>query len=168
MKKLLDKWSWQPEMLKLFLFIPTFIGVLGIIISIFFIGIQSLWFLGIIFSGIIFRLIYGYVGKRVKKLKTEFAEESGEIVEGLLYIGKIQSPGLVILRNNELAMIPIVGKRITIPLNEIVVLKEGHMMPGKYMIAKRAFILKPYQQKRIAFAVTKDIGMRWSKTITAR
>ena len=43
------------------------------------------------------------------------------------------------------------------------VFKEGHMLPGKFVWGKKAFILKSHLKKRLAFAVEEIIGERWSR-----
>ena len=91
MKRLREKWPWNAEFLKAFLIIPS---LLGIVVAVAFYpsaGVQSLWFLSAIPAGVVFRLIYGAVGKRVLHLKTQYIEDPGEVVEGLLVIGNIQS-----------------------------------------------------------------------------
>jgi len=101
--------------------------------------------------------------QKVNKLKNEYMRDPGEVVEGLLVVGIIQAPGIAILRSDELELVPIAGKGYTIPLNELEVFKEGHMLPGKYVWGKRAFILKSHLKKRLAFAVEESISERWSR-----
>jgi len=158
-----EKWMWDAEYLRVLLIVPSLIGIVAAVTAFYAsAGVHSLWFLSAIAVGVLFRLIYGVVGRRVARLKAEYMEDSGEVAEGLLVIGSMQSPGLVVLRSNELVLIPIVGEGYTIPLDELEVLKEGRMLPGKYVWGKRAFILKSRVQKRLAFAVGETIGDRWS------
>ncbi|MCP4347447.1 MAG: hypothetical protein GY795_18230 [Desulfobacterales bacterium] len=166
MKHFRKKWPWNDEYLRAFLIVPSLIGIVAAAAAACYIsaGVHSLWwFLLAVLTGIVFRLIYGMVGKRITDLKAEYIEDSGEVVEGLLVIGNTQSPGLVILRSSELVLIPIVGDKWAIPLNEVEVLKQGRMLPGKYVYGKRAFILKSHLKKRLAFAVEETIGERWSR-----
>ena len=163
MKRLREKWPWNAEFLRAFLIVPSLIGIVATVAFYPSAGVKSLWFLSAIFGGFVFRLIYRAVGKRVNQLKAQYIEDPGEVVEGLLVIGSIQSPGIVILRSDELVLIPVVGEKFTILLNKLEVLKEGRMLPGKYVWGKRAFILKSRLQKRLAFAVEEDIGARWSR-----
>ncbi|MCP4106064.1 MAG: hypothetical protein GY749_11085 [Desulfobacteraceae bacterium] len=163
MKHFRKKWPWNAEYLRVFLIVPSLIGIVAAAVCYTLAGVHSLWFLLAVPTGIVFRLIYGMVGKRITDLKAEYIEDSGEVVEGLLVIGNTQSPGLVILRSSELVLIPIVGDKWAIPLNEMEVLKQGRMLPGKYVHGKRAFILKSHLKKRLAFAVEETIGERWSR-----
>lgn len=163
MKRFREKWPWNAEFLRVFLIVPSLIGIAAAAAFYASAGVHALWFLSGILVGVIILLIYGTVGKRVIRLKDEYIDDPGEVVEGLLVIGRIESPGIVILRDNELVLIPIVGDGCTILLNELEVLKEGRMLPGKYVWGKRAFILKTHLQKRLAFAVGETIGERWSR-----
>ena len=163
MKRIREKWLWDAELLRILLIVPSLLGIVTAVAVYAWAGVHSLWFLSAILAGVGFRLTYGVVGKRITRLKVKYNEDPGEVVEGLLVIGRIQAPGLVILRSHELVLIPIVGEGCTIPLDELEVLKEGRMLPGKYVWGKRAFILKSRLQKRIAFAVAETIGERWSR-----
>jgi len=168
MKGLLENWSWNPAARIYFLIIPTAVSIIAAIALYFYFGEQVLWLLLAIPCGFLFFLIYGFVGNKVEKLKIEFANDPGKVVEGLLVVGKFESPGLIILRENELALIPLVGKRVIIPLNEIKILREGHLLPGKLLIGKKAFILKPYKKTRLAFAVTENVGRIFSRKFSAQ
>ena len=163
MKRLRDKWPWNAEALRAILLIPSLFGIVLAAGLYPLVGVQSLWFLSAVVAGVVFRLMYGVVGKKVNKLKAEYIGDPGEVVEGLLVVGMIQAPGIAILRSDELELVPIAGNGYTIPLNELEVFKEGHMLPGKYVWGKRAFILKPNLKKRLAFAVEESIGERWSR-----
>ncbi len=163
MKYLRDKWPWNAEALRAILLIPLLVGIVLAATLYPLAGVNSLWFLSAVVAGVVFRLMYGVVGKKVNKLKSEYMGDPGEIVEGLLVVGIIQAPGIAILRNDELVLVPIMGEGYTIPLNELEVFKEGHMLPGKYVWGKRAFILKPHLKKRLAFAVEESIGEHWSR-----
>ena len=113
-----EKWPWNKELLKYFLIIPTAAGVVLTIILYFFIGINSFWFLCSILIGLMLGFMYGYVGKKVEQLKNRFKDDEGEVVESLTVIQKYESPGIVILRKEELVVINILNRRATISLNK--------------------------------------------------
>lgn len=165
MKRLREQWPWNDDFLRLMLIAPSLVGIVAAAATYSSGGVQALWFLTGIPIGILFRLIYGIVGNSVKRLKSEYRNDPGEVAEGLLVIGKIQSPGLAILREKELALVPIAGDACTIPLNELKILKQGHMLPGKYVWGKWAFIFEPYMNTRIAFAIEETMGKRWSHSL---
>jgi len=78
-------------------------------------------------------------------------------------IGKIHSPGLVILRNSELDLVPIVGERRTLSLTDTKLVGEGRWLPGKYVWGKRAFTFNANASHPLAFAVAESVGARWSE-----
>ena len=130
-------------------------------------GIHALWFLSAVPAGLLFSLIFRTVGVRVENLRAKYSADPGEVATGLLVIGHVQSPGLAILRSNELHLVPLAGSDLTIPLGDIRVLKEGRWLPGKYVWGKRAFTLGTPLKQRLAFAVPESIGYRWSQTFAA-
>ena len=81
---------------------------------------------------------------------------------GLLVIGMIEAPGIVVLRDDELVLANIVGKTFSIPRDEIKVFREGRMLPGKFLWGKRAFILARVNNTKLGFAVEEKLGRKWS------
>ena len=107
-EKLREKWPWNREFLRLYLLIPTVIGFIATVAIIPFAGAQALWFLTAILAGAVIYLVYGLVGRRVDALKSEFGGTGGEIAEAQIVIGKLQSPGIVVLKSNEIELSPII------------------------------------------------------------
>lgn len=159
-----DKWGWDTEYVLLWFFIPAIIAVV-LVVGDFKTNTGttgSPWWLLIGFAGVPAAVIYRVVGGKVRALKTRCASESGEVAESLMVIGKIQSPGVVILDGEELRMIPIVGKPRTFSLSEIEMMKVGGWLPGKKLIGKTVFNFTVPGHKRLGFAVTRSVGERWS------
>jgi len=161
-KRLREKWPWNRELLDLYVFIPIIASLLSIIFLYSYFGNYSFYFLIAIPGGILFRIMYGTVGKRVASLKIKHSTEYGEIAECLTHIGIIEAPGIALLQDTSLKLVPIVGDAWTVQLSEILSLHEGKWMHGKYLWGKRAFLLKTPEHKRIAFAVAESIGEKWS------
>ena len=162
MKRLREQWPWNDGFLRLFLIAPTLFGLVAAAVSYPTAGAHALWFLSGALVSVLLTLIYGAVGRGIDRLKLDHQGDPGEVCEGLLVLGAVQSPGLAILRSHELVLVPLVGEGCTLPLDELEVFKEGHMLPGKYVWGKRAFILKHPRHKRLAFAVEESVGERWS------
>ena len=118
--------------------------------------------------GFLFYGIHKFVGSRVDLLLNKHKSDTGEVLESLMVIGNIESPGIVILRENELEMISITGRSCVLPFNEMEVIKEGSALPGKYLWGKRAFILKSPERKRLGFGVPESVGVRWSGIFQAK
>ena len=68
---------------------------------------------------------------------------------------------MVIMKETELLLVPLVGKRLTVPLEDIESVREAGNMYGKGFLWKRAFLLKAPQNKRIGFAVAPSTASRW-------
>ena len=166
--RLSEKWPWNGEFLRLFLIVPSVVGMTAAVALFPFGGLHSLWFLTAIPIGVVFNRVYGSVGRRVEDLKRQHRDDQGEIAEGLLVIGQVQSPGIVVLRPAELELIPIVGDRCRIDLREIESVGEGRWLPGKWVWGKRAFSFSAAVWRPLAFAVPESIGVRWSSMLRAR
>jgi hypothetical protein len=141
---------------------PGVIGITATVALVPFSGVHALWFLTAILVGAVLYLTFGTVGRRVENLKHELEGETGEVAEGLLVIGKVHSPGIVVLRDSELVLAPIVGERRVLTLETIDLVGEGHWLPGKYVWGKRAFTFSASVLKPLAFAVPESVGARWS------
>ena len=120
-----EKWPWNGEFLRLFSLLPSVVGIAATIATIPFAGAHALWFLTAIVVGAVLYSVYGNVGHRVDALKAEFIENDCEIAEALIVIGKIHSPGIVVLKNSEHELVPIVGERRTISLADTKLVGEG-------------------------------------------
>ncbi len=166
--KLSEQWPWNREFLRLALIIPAVAGFLAAAVLYPFFGVYSLYFLLAIPSGLLFRVMYGVVGARVEALRRAAATRGGEVAEGLLVVGRIECPGLVVMGESELVLMPIVGNEVTVPLDTITVVREGRWLPGKFVWGKRAFNLGTTTSTRLAFAVSKSIAKKWSPRLGAR
>ena len=164
--KLREKWPWHVEFLRVFVVVPTVTGVAIAAVLFPVYGPHSLWFLLAIPFGLLFRLIFGVMGAvvraKVAALRDSMTTHDGEAVESLLVIGHIHSPGLAILGESELVLVPIVGDTCTIPLADITAVRQGRWLPGKYVWGKWAFNLTTPRATRLAFAVPESVGKRWS------
>ena len=165
--KLSEKWPWNGEFLRLFLLAPAVVGITATVATYPFAGVQSLWFLTAILAGVVLYLTYGAAGRRVEALRRELRSEA-ELAEGLLVIGKVHSPGVVVLRKDELELIPIAGERRKVAFDEIESIGEGRWLPGKFVWGKRAFTISAAVLNPLAFAVPESVGARWSGMIRAR
>ena len=95
------------------------------------------------------------------RLKDSVAGVPGEKAESLMVINRIQSPGMAILDDTGLTLVPLVGKTISIAFGDIEYAKETAWLPGKKLIYKKAFHLGVRPYSRLAFAVTEDVFQRW-------
>ena len=162
--KLRDKWLWNKEILSIGISVPI---ILSILLAIFLYPVlsdSSLFAFSFSIIGILIGIIYGYVGKRVNSLKVRYSNTGGKLSESLVVIGRIQSPGIVIFKENEIMLIPIAGKTRTIKLNEIRFLRCVNYFNGKTLIWKKWIVLSV--SPRLGFAVPKTVAKRWMDKIT--
>ncbi len=132
------------------------------------IGNESLFLLIAIPFGIIFSLIYGFVGSRVKSLSKKYPNHQGLFSESLMQIGNIQSPGIAILEETTLRLVPIVGNECIVQLADIQKIHEGKWLSGKYLMGKRTFNLLTPNQKHLAFAVPDSMATKWSEKLQTK
>ena len=105
--------------------------------------------------------MYGYVDRKVRALRESLEGEEGDMAEGLANVGSIQGPAIVIMKETELVLVPLVGKRLTVPLDDIESVREAGNIYGKGFLWKRAFLVEAPQSKRIGFAVAPSVAGRW-------
>ncbi|GEM_PF-2898869 len=156
-----EKWSWNWELIRLWLWGP---GFLGIVLTVGFfpkIGMEALWFSFVSAWGICFAAVYSMVGKKVRTILESVSPQDGEAVEVLMHNGRIQSPGVAVLNNYELRLIPIVGDPILIPLQDIVSISQTGWLPGKKLFSKHGYKLSTHKHPAIVFAVPPSVGNRW-------
>lgn len=162
MSSLRSQWPWNEGFLNLMLWVPIFIGALAIAAAYPFAGNEALWFLTIPLAGFLFRAMFAGIGKQVETLRRESRGKAGEKAEGLIVIGNLQSPGIIIKNDENIELIPIAGRPFTAPIDRLSVFREGRLLPGKFVWGKRAFIFLPVDGTKVAFAVAEKTGAKWS------
>jgi hypothetical protein len=165
-----EKWAWNWELIRIWLWGP---GILGVILTAYFfpkIGVKAVWFSAISVWAVMFAAVYSAVGKKVKTLLESVPPQNGEAVEILMHNGKLQSPGVAVLNDTELHLLPIVGEPILIPLKDITSFSQTNWLPGKKLFSKHGYRLTyPGHPTTITFAVPPSVGNRWGfKFITVK
>ncbi|MEE8575524.1 MAG: hypothetical protein V3T30_08940 [Thermodesulfobacteriota bacterium] len=162
-KGLKNKWPWDKEYMRIWLWAPVAIAIAVTIAATqqpdF--NISPYWCLMISLTGLPVYIAYGYVGRKMRALKKVLNDKSGEMADSLMVIGMIQSPGMVILNDAELQLIPLVGSPLTIKLADIHAIHEKSSLPGKGLLGKRAFYPEVEGHKKLAFAVCKPVAERF-------
>jgi hypothetical protein len=166
--RLKDKWMWNSEFQRFLVIMATVIGITltGALYSL--IGVYTLFFL---MTPLLFFLIgigFRFAGRKVQALKDSISIQGGEVVEGLMVIGRIESLGVVVLKETELILAPIVGKRHTLKVHDIVSVRETTWFNGTRLFWKTGFILDMGDSHRFGFAIPKTIANRWAKRLNKR
>ncbi len=161
-----EQWLWNKLFLKLYIALPA-ITAIALIPNLYpEYGLKSFYFLLFIPTGTALWFIYTNIGKKVTILMKCKSAQNGEAVESLLVIGKKQSPGIAILREDVLILIPIIGRRRKYKLESIRSIKKDHWLPGKFLWGKMVFHLQTSSATTIAFAVPESVGKRWYEQLT--
>jgi hypothetical protein len=167
MEVLREQWMWNREARSIWLWVFCASGsVLGTVLYRVLgpVGL-AVGLLPFLLTCAIVAPIYGYVGGRVRALWKSVVAEEGEMAEGLAQIGGIQGPAIVVLKEAEFVLVPLVGSRLTVPFDEIESVRETGSMYGKGFLWKRAFLVEAPQNERIAFAVAPSVAARWRERL---
>lgn len=167
-ESLKDKWMWNRKMLEIWTSSSVVFAFVLFGVSVPSRGYDALYFLLIALVGPVLWLTFGVAGKRVQRLKDEMAGSGGEMAESLIVSGNIQAPGVVVLKEDEIVLVPIAGKRHTVPLASILSVRRTRNMYGKGFVWKRVFILGVPGFPRLAFAVSEPVARRWGARIVPR
>lgn len=157
-----DQWLWNRTPLRIFV---SAIVVVSIVLSV---AYRSPRLLFNSIAGLGFWAIYGLVGKKVEKLHNRLSEGDGEPAESLIVIGLLQSPGVAVLKDDEIVLAPIVGKDASIPLESISRVREVTWFNGSLLWWKKGFWLTVPGRGRLGFAVAYRVGKRWCERLTPR
>jgi len=156
-----DRWFWDRSYLALFLIAPGIVAGALCFALMPLLGLKAMWFFGIEVIGIIFAGMYGWVGLRIERLRAANPFPTGEVVEGLVLQGVSQSPGLAVLHSKRLELIPIVGRRTSIALDDIATVSEVRWFNGIRLWWKKGFLLVLRNGQRVGLAVSEFYAHRW-------
>ena len=154
-----DQWLWNRTPLRIFV---SAIVLVSIALSI---ACHSIWLLFISSGGLLFWLIYWPVGRKVERLYDSLSQENGEPAESLIVIGLLQSPGVCLLKDDELVLAPIVGTHTLIPLESISRIREVVWFNGSLLWWKKGFWLTVPGRERLGFAVAYRTAKRWREKL---
>ncbi|MCW9014073.1 MAG: hypothetical protein OQL06_09845 [Gammaproteobacteria bacterium] len=161
-----QQWPWNKIYLRLYLILFSLLAIIFTVALYPSLGLNALYFLLGIPTGFFIRLHHARTGSKVNTLMNCKSAQNGEVVESLLSIGQHQSPGVAILRDDVLILIPIVGRRRKIQLNNINSVKQSSWLAGKYLWGKTALLLETNSSTQLALALPRTIATRWQQQIT--
>ena len=155
-RTLFDHWLWEPPMLKMFVTVLIVFPVLTCVVLLLTIGHKgflALWFLGL---APLFGLGYGFVGKKIARIRDAIPPEEGVVIPGLIVRGVIESAGIVVLGEDSLFLHPLVGKHSATKLSEILSVREVSFFNGSVLWGKTGFWFKIPDRSRLACAIHKS------------
>ena len=159
-----DMWLWNPGLLRPVVVLSTAATLVAVTACYPFMGSEACYLLFAGMAGPIIGLVYGVVGRKVRSLKASVSSEEGDIEESLIVIDKLQSPGIALLSDRRLRLIPIVGKELSLDLGEIESVREVHFFNGKSLIWKKWLVLS--EKPRLGFALPEPVARRWLSAIS--
>jgi len=165
MMKFPEQWPWNGLFLKLYIIAPIAISLLltGLLYQHY--HLYTLIILLSIPCGLIVYLLFSPVKKQIDILLGCISAQNGESAEALLVIDQKQSPGIVILRDKVIILIPIDGRRRKLQLTDVKNITTTTQLANKYLISKTVFTLETQQSHQYIFAVARSTGTRWSKKL---
>ena len=152
-RTLLDHWLWEPPMLKVFVTVAIVLPVLTCVVLLLTIGHKGflvLWFLGF---APLFGFGYGFVGKKIARIRGAIPSEEGVVIPGMIVRGIIESAGIVVLGEGSLFLHPLVGKSSAIKLSEILSVREVSFFNGSVLWGKTGFWFTIPDRSRLACAI---------------
>ncbi|HEY44507.1 MAG TPA: hypothetical protein G4O11_11055 [Anaerolineae bacterium] len=160
-----QKWLWEPELLRIF--VAAWILIPGALAVAFYpvLGTKASWILVFALMGFGAWIVYGIVGKRVQALRNSVPPDEGEPVDSLIVNGIIQSPGIALLKKDELLLIPIVGKRVAVPLADVKSVRETIWYNGSLLFFKKGFWLNIPGRRRLGVAVSNSSAASFRKRL---
>ena len=154
-----NKWVWESVVYYVLIFVAL----------IFFTGIHlfsqfnyyALFILLLFIPVLIFFYRQQKTNKLVEVLKGCISAQNGEVVASLLYFKNKSIPGIAILRDDVIILIPIFGRRHKIFFDKLKSIKEVNNMPGEWLLGKRVFNIEFETKPSVLFAVPESAGKRW-------
>lgn len=161
-----SQWPWSNSVLLLYLLVSASLAVFLALILFPLIGVLSLFSLLIFATGLLLWRSYTRINQQVRVLLDCKSAQNGEVTESLLMIGQEQSPGVAILREDVLILIPTRGRRRKLPLEKIQAIDLSGSLGGKYLWGKTGLRLTTDSSTPLAFALPKTMAVRWFEKMT--
>jgi hypothetical protein len=116
-------------------------------------GSQWLNILFFAFMGPLFWLVFGRIGAKLNKLRQSLATGEYDPIPCLMVNGILQSPGIALLKKDELVFEPLVGDRVSIHTSQVTSFREVRWFNGKLLWFKKGFWLKVEGRSRLGVAL---------------
>ena len=157
-----EKWPWEPERLRA-------LAAVSIVAPLVLTGVLypfGPWALGVLLTipfGLLFRLIYGIVGKKVEQLARSVPRDGEDPVHALIVNGVLQSPGLATIKEDEIVLEPIAGERVVVRLADIASVHEVSWFNGARRLYKVGFWLSIPARQRLGGRARQRLGVAVSR-----
>ncbi len=156
---------WGPVVFRPWILMPLVIALVATAALYPVIGTTALLCLCVALFGLLIGIPYAIVGGKVRALKTKLAAEGVEGIESLIVIDRLQSPGIVVFRETEWVLVPIVGARKSVNLKDFDAVRVTRFFNGKAMPWKRWIVLSA--SPRLGFALPAKLAEEWAARLAA-
>jgi hypothetical protein len=165
-KRWRDLWPWDWAYIRLYLWVSLMPAEILVQVLWRWWGHKALWFLALALAGIGFSVVYGVVGYRIRRLKAALPQPTGEVAECMMFRRPFESPGLAVLHDDRLELIPIVGSPITVILEDIAAVSEVRWFNGKRLWLKKGYVLELANGRPVGVAVAEVFARRWRSRLS--
>jgi len=159
---------WDPRIAWLLFLVPLVVTLPLIPFLFRHVGFHSLWLLAFDAGGLAMALTYIVIGIKVRRLKTIPAAKLGDVSEALIAGRTFESPGVAILHDDTLELVPIAGESIPLVRKDIVAVREVTWFNGGRLWTKMGLILELEGGARIGVALPRPIGERWKAALSSK
>ena len=156
-----DAWPWNWEYIQLYLIAPIVAAGLALPFLLPRLGLRALWIFAAELGGIAFAITYAIVGRQVRRARAKVPRTERDVAECLMFRRPFQSPGVAVMHEDRLELIPIVGLPIMVPLADIVAVKEVRWFNGTRLFFKKGFVVDLANGQRVGVAVAEVFARRW-------
>ena len=161
-----DRWMWDTTWVTQFAFLPLIFSTILFVVLFPLFGKWAIFALAPAAGGLLFAGIYGWVGSRVRRLKSQLPQDAGEVAEALIFRRPVESPGLAILYADRLELVRVAGERITLALANIAAISEERWFNGSRLWWKHGFVIDMKDGQRVGVAVPEPFGRRWRAVLS--
>jgi len=155
-----NNWIWESAVYFVFIFVA--IILLATLYFFPHFNFARLFILVFLVKTFIFFNRFKKINKMVRVLKGCISAQNGEVVASLLYFRNKAIPGVAILRDDVIILIPVFGRWHKIFFDKFKSIKEVKKMPGKWLLGKRIFNIEFETKPSVLFAVPDSVGKRWA------
>ena len=156
-----DRWLWDTSYVIVFALAPFVISAVLVPALLPVLGTYAFLVCLLEVIGLFFAGVFGWVGYRVRRIKAGLPKSESAMAEALIFRRPWQSPGVAVLHADRLELIPIIGKPLVAPFEDIASLSEVRWFNGRRLCWKRGFELDLKNGDRIGVAVPEPFGGRW-------
>lgn len=150
----------------MFLILPLVVIALALPLCLHWWGLKALSLFALEAPAIAFAVFYAVLGRRVKLKKAALPRPASEVADCLMFRRPFESPGLAVLYEDRLELIPIVGSPITVILADIVAVKEVRRFNGTRLWLKKGFVMDLANGQRVGVAVAEVFARRWRAVLS--